>query len=142
MTKYTADNTRKFKRVQAHSLVKFQTAEQWGTVEPFLSNIKDLSAGGLSFWSEVFFPEGTLLRVSAWIPALEKPVDALARVLRVRAAKSAGSYYLSVRFIEADQDIRNALNSFIEDLAANPKTRRFSDDFNRNVRRSKLLGRA
>ncbi len=141
MAKYQLENTRRFKRVQAHSLVKFQTAEQWGSTEPFLSNIKNLSAGGLRFWSEQFFAEGTLLRLSAWIPSLEKPLDALARVVRTRAGKSPGSCYLSVRFIEADQEIRDTLNKFIEGLAENPKTRRFIDDFGRSVRRSKLLSR-
>lgn len=139
MAAYKTENSRKFKRVQALSLVKYQTAEQWGSVEPFLSNVKDLSAGGLRFWSERFFPEGTLLRLSAWVPSLEKPVDALARVVRARSVKSEDSFYLSVRFIEMDQDVRSALNAFIEGLGANRQTRRFIDDFSRSVRRSKIL---
>ena len=141
MPTYKVENTRKFKRVQAHSLVKFQVAEKWGGVEPYISNVKDISAGGLRFWSADFFPEGTLLRVSTWVPALEKPLDALARVVRARAGKNTDSYYISVRFIEVEQELQTALNAFVENLAANPETRRFIDSFNRGVRRAKILSR-
>lgn len=141
MAVYKAENTRKFKRVQAHSLVKFHAAEKWGGVEPFLANIKDISAGGLHFWSGVFFPEGTLLRISAWIPALKQPLDALARIVRVHGVKTGDSYYLSIRFIEVDQEVQSALNDFIESLVANPKTRRFIDSAGRKIRRTKVLSR-
>lgn len=138
---YKTENTRKFKRAQAHSLVKFQAAEKWGGTEPLISNVKDISAGGLRFWSETFFPEGALLRLSAWMPMLDKPLDALARVLRVRQGRTDGMYYLSVRFIEVDQAAQSAVNDFIEKLAANPKTRRFIDDFKKSIRRTKLFGK-
>ena len=141
MASYQVDNARKFKRAQAHSLVKYQTAEKWSAEEPYISNVKDISAGGLRFWSGVFFPENSLLRISVWAPFLQRPVDALARVVRSRATKTAGSYYLSVRFIEVDETLQNALNGFIENLAANPKTRRFIDDFQRSTRRTRTLGR-
>lgn len=141
MPVYKAENTRRFKRVQAHSLVKFQSAEKWGGAEPYISNVKDISGGGLRFWSAAFFPEGTLLRISAWIPSLQKPLDALARVVRARGAKTADSYYLSIRFIEVDQEIQSALNDFIENLAANPKTRRYIDSAKGKIRRAKVLSR-
>lgn len=141
MADYKTQNTRKFKRVQAHSLVKYHNAEKWGGAEPYLANIKDISAGGLHFWSGVFFPQGALLRISAWIPALQKPLDALARVVRVHGVKAGDSYYLSIRFIEVDQEIQSALNDFIENLAANPKTRRFIDIPERKIRRAKVLSR-
>ena len=141
MPRYIADNTRRFKRAQAHSLVKFQIAEKWGSDEPFISNVKDLSASGLRFWSEVFFPEGTLLRISAWVPSIGKPLDALARVVRARSARSVDTFYLSVRFIEVDENIQSALNDFIEGLAANSKTRRFISGFRSSVRRNQLFDR-
>lgn len=128
MAKYKTQNTRRFKRLQAHSLVKFQSAEEFGTKEPYFSNVKDISAGGMRFWSEHYFPENALLRISVWLPALEKPFDALARVVRVRPAAS-DVFYLSVRFIETNREMQTALNDFIEALAANRATRRYIDDF-------------
>ena len=128
MAKYTAVNSRRFKRVHAHSIVKYHSVEKYNEAEPFISNVKDLSAGGMRFWSESFFPEGKLLRISAWIPVLQRPFDALARVVRVRPALHSDIYYLSVRFIEASSELQTALNDFIESLASNPKTRRFIDD--------------
>lgn len=122
-------NTRRFKRMHAHSLVKYQAAESYGSKEPLLSNVKDISAGGMRFWSESFFPEGTLLRVSVWIPVLDKPFDALARVVRTRTAFGSGIYYLSLRFIEVNQEQQAALDRFIETIANDPKTRRYVDDF-------------
>ncbi len=128
MAKYKTANSRRHKRLQAHALVKFQSAESYGESEPFLSNVKDISAGGMRFWSEHFFPEGALLRVSAWMPVLDQPLDALARVVRVRSAFSSDLYYLSVRFIETNAQIQSALNDFIEALASNRRTRRYIND--------------
>ena len=108
--------------------MKYQSAEKYGETEPFISNVKDLSAGGMRFWSESFFPEGKLLRISAWVPPLQRPFDALARVVRVRPAFNSDIYYLSVRFIEANSEMQTALNDFIESLASNTKTRRYIDD--------------
>lgn len=140
MEKYLTINSRQFKRVQAHSLVKFQGVDQYGKEEPWISNVKDISAGGLRFWSEHFFPEATLLRLSVWIPALERPLDALARIVRVRPARNGEMYYLSVRFIEVSQDLQKALNDFIERLASDKKTRRYVDDFT-HVKRQSAAGK-
>ncbi len=129
MAVYRTPNSRRHKRLQAHSLVKFQTAESYGQAEPLISNVKDISAGGMRFWSEKYFAEGTLLRVSVWMPALERPFDALARVVRVRPAFQSGVYYLGLRFIEINREMQSSLNDFIEALASNRKTRRYIDDF-------------
>lgn len=136
MPTYQFENTRRFKRVQAHSLVKYQAADRWESEDPYIANVKDVSAGGVRFWSPVYLPEGTLLRVSVWMPFLEKPLEALARVVRVRTARTPDSFYLSVRFIEIDQTSQQQINSFIEKLAANSETRKFIDDFKGKIRRT------
>jgi c-di-GMP-binding flagellar brake protein YcgR len=118
---YKAQNSRRFKRMRADYLVKYQMA---GTVgEPFVSNIKDLSAGGVKFWTDQFIPEGTLAKVSFLVPPLDLNVEALGRVVRVRQAKESGIFYLAIRFIEVPDEAKRAINDFIEYLAAQSDAR-------------------
>ena len=124
--KYKAENSRRFKRFRANYLVKYQLAG--ALEEPFVSNLKDLSAGGCRFWSEVAFPEGKLLKISIWIPPIEKTLEALARLVRVRRAPDSDVYYLSVSFAEGSPEIQTSLNDFIEKLAEDRGARRLIDD--------------
>ena len=113
--KYKIENMRRFKRLNATYLVKFQVAGAQG--EPFVANIKDLSAGGCKFWSDHYLADGVLLKLSLWIPPIGKTLDALARTVRVRRAASSDLYYVAVRFLEVSKEVQLALNDFIEDLS-------------------------
>ncbi len=113
--KYKIENMRRFKRLNATYLVKFQVAGAQG--EPFVANLKDLSAGGCKFWSDHFIVEGVLLKLSLWIPPVGQTLEALARTVRVRRSASNDLYYVAVRFLEVSKEVQMALNDFIEDLA-------------------------
>ncbi len=139
MKKYKASNSRRFKRLRVPYLIKFEDAQQHTQNEPYISNLKDISAGGVRFWSEHFFPEDALVRVSIWFPPIEETVTALGRVVRVRRSPNAPVYYLSVRFVEIEAQVQEALNDFIEDLSDDREMRRFVDDSHR-VNRFSLKG--
>lgn len=118
-----AQNSRRFKRLRADYLIKFQIPGTSG--EPFLSNLKDLSAGGVKFWTEHYIPEGTLIKVSFLVPPLDMKVDTLARVVRVRAGAGEDPiFYAATRFIEISEDAKNAIDQFVEYLFELPKARR------------------
>ena len=84
--------------------------------EPSVSNVKDISATGLKFWSGQFLEEGTALRVSVCLPPLERNITALAKVVRIRQAKT-GVYYIAVRFVDIEDQDRADLAEFIDSLS-------------------------
>ncbi len=118
-------NTRRFKRIHADYLIKYQAAGSKG--EPVVANIKDLSAGGVKFWTNQFLAEGALLKIGFLVPPLGFEVEALARVARVRPAKKDSVFYVALRFIEIPEGVKNGINDFIERLAALPGTERLVD---------------
>lgn len=103
---------RRFRRAAIPYLVKFQTAGS--KEEPFVSNIKDISAGGLRFWTDSVFTEKTLLKIKICLPPLERVIEILGRIVRVRKAQGAGIYHLAVSFVEMPRDDQDTLNQFIE----------------------------
>lgn len=115
---YQTQNGRRFKRMRADYLVKYQLVGMTG--EPLVSNIKDLSAGGIKFWTDQFLPEETLLKVSFLVPPLGLIVEALGRVIRIRRAKEESIYYIAIRFIEMPDESKKAVDDFIEYLAQQP----------------------
>lgn len=113
--KYRTENSRRYKRLKADYLVKHHIP---GFPElARVSNIKDISAGGLRFWTDQSFPEGALINLNILIPALNRQILALGRIRRVRRSPSGNVDYVAVSFIELSRDDRKALNDFIEHLA-------------------------
>ncbi|MBN1687477.1 MAG: PilZ domain-containing protein [Candidatus Omnitrophica bacterium] len=117
--KYKVENMRRFKRLQADYLVKFQKVSS--DEEPSLANIKDISAGGLKFWSKQLFPEGTLLKIEAWVPPIEKTLVTLGKIIRIRRARKSVYFYYGIEFVELSKDDKMLLNEFIESMAHETK---------------------
>lgn len=132
-SKKKAQDSRRFKRIRAAYLVKYQVH---GKKEPRITNVRDISAGGLRFWSEEAVPESSVLNVSVFLPPLERFVEATAQVLRVRRAKEGGLvYYVAVRFLELKAEDREALNQFAEALSKDEGARFLIDHARIVVRR-------
>jgi len=130
--KYKAENARRFKRLKADYLIKYQPSHAEG--DPSISNIKDISANGLRFLTENFFPEGTALVVSVHIPPIDRTLTTTARVVRVRSAGSEGLYYMSVRYVDLFAEDQALLDDFIERLAKDRQAS-FMVDHAQNVKR-------
>ena len=106
---------RRFKRVSASYLVKYQVK---GNDQPRITNIVDMSAGGLRFWSREHLPESSVLKISVSLPLLGRSVEAWAQVLRVRKAREGGfMYYVAVSFVDLTEKDREALNQFAEGIS-------------------------
>ena len=123
---YKIQNSRTYKRLRTDYLIKYQTAGS--SQEPFVANLKDISAGGLRFWSDHYVSEGVLLKVSIWVPVIDQILEGLVRIVRVRQAKGRLLYYLAARFVEIAPGIQAALNRFIENLAENPAAKGLIED--------------
>ena len=107
-------NTRRHKRFRADFLVKYQID---GKGEARITNARDISAGGLRFWADEKVPESSLLKVSLYLPPLDRAVDAVAQVLRTRKVKKGLFYYVAVQFLDLKQEDREAINEFAESLS-------------------------
>ncbi|MSR78487.1 MAG: PilZ domain-containing protein [Candidatus Omnitrophica bacterium] len=112
--KYKVFNSRHHQRLQVSYLLKYTILK---TEEgPFVSNIKDLSAGGVRFWTDQPLAEGSLLKLTILIPPLGRVLETLGRVQRVRFAPRNSIYYIGAGFIELSSEDRETMNQFIEDL--------------------------
>ncbi|MBI3317382.1 MAG: PilZ domain-containing protein [Candidatus Omnitrophica bacterium] len=112
---YRVFNERRERRVKAPYLMKHRFAgseEDWR-----ISNLKDLSPGGMKFWTEKFYPEGSLLQVLLWIPPVDCQVKALGRVVRAVQGKSRDIYYISAAFLEISRGDQEVLKNFIHKLS-------------------------
>ncbi len=111
---YKVFNSRQHKRLRVNYLLKYtilKTGEG-----PFVSNVKDLSAGGVRFWTDQPLAEGSFLQLNILIPPMGRVLETLARVQRVRFVSKTGVYYIGTGFAELRSEDRNALDQFIEEL--------------------------
>lgn len=119
--KYKTFNARRYKRMFANYLIKYQIPALHE--EPRVANIKDISAGGVRFWSADYIPEGALLKVNVLVPPIDLVMGAVGKVVRVRKAGQADFYYIGVNFVEIEAHQQMALNEFIENLSKNKDAR-------------------
>ena len=125
---YQISNTRQYKRLLADYLIKYRVAGA-ANQDFSVSNIKDISAGGVRFWTEEPLREGSLVMVEVLPPPLGRVIRALARVVRARPAEKAPVYYNSVQFMEISEDDQTALNYFIERIASERGARSLVPDY-------------
>ena len=125
-------DTRRFKRFRADFLVKYGKSQD---VPSRVTNTRDIGAGGIRFWSEEKLPESSLLNVSVYLPPLERVVDGVARVLRVRRVKKTPLYTIATSFLELQRENREAINEFAESLSQKKGAQFLIDHANRVVRK-------
>ncbi len=118
--KYRTFNSRQYKRLHADYLVKYQLAGF--DAEPYVSNIKDISAGGMRFWTDKIFPEGAFLNISVLFPPSENEIRVLGKILRVRQVRHGNFNYVAISFLEMSREDQQTLNDFIERLSLDPES--------------------
>jgi len=106
-------NARRHRRIMADYLVKYRIPGTETDVQ--ISNITDISVGGIRFCSKRSFMEGTILHFEILITPLEQVIRPRGVVVRVRPAKEGDHYYIGVSFVELPQKERDVLKAFIED---------------------------
>jgi len=112
--KIRARNVRRFKRFRADFLVKYHV-DRKGSAH--ITNARDISAGGVRFWTDRQIPESSVLEVSIYLPFLRRAVDALAQVRRVRRIKGGLLFNVAVSFLDIKQEDREAIAEFAEGLS-------------------------
>lgn len=125
-------NSRRFKRIRASFLVQYQRIRQGG---PRVTSTRDISAGGVHFWTLEPLPESSVLDISVYIPALERSVEALGEVLRVRKTKEGLAWYVAVCFLDLNEVDRGAIEEFAETVSKDQEAELMVDHAEIVVRR-------
>ena len=123
---------RKYYRMPVDHLLEFREyCLSEGQDNLKLSNLKNISGGGVLFESDSVLPVGTLLKMKLKIPGWQKhktefleydrdssiePLVALGHVVRVEEIEDGKNYEIGVFFECVDDDHRNALIKYIEEL--------------------------
>lgn len=117
-------NSRRFKRIRAAYLVKYQVN---GKGEPRITNARDISAGGLRFWTEEKILPSSVLKISVYFPPLERAVEGTAQVLRMRRSKEGYVYYVAVSFLDLNQKDGEDISQFAEEISKEKDARLLID---------------
>ena len=115
------NDKRKNKRLKAAFLVKYETGRVGES--PRITNIRDISAGGMRFMTKDIMPESSVIKVKVMAPPDGRVFEANARILRVRRANKHFIYSVAVHFENISASDREALDRFIEDAASHTDTR-------------------
>ncbi|HLD69672.1 MAG TPA: PilZ domain-containing protein [Candidatus Omnitrophota bacterium] len=128
-------NTRKHRRIKSCLLIKYQSGTKSGQEQ--LTNVHDISAGGLRFQTSLPLENGASIRLAVLIPSFEKPIEAEAKVVWVgRGKRKNMPYSVAVEFTKIPEDAKEGLESFIQNLVKEKKSPLFIDLPQFSIRKS------
>ena len=78
-----------------------------------LSVTKDISAGGLLFFSDEVLPIGSILELNLELPNGQESIECLARVVRVEEIEEEKNYHIAVCFLDIAGAQRARLNRYV-----------------------------
>lgn len=121
--KYKAFNSRKYERLKAPYLMKYRP--RGSSADWHLANLKDISSGGMRFYTHEALSKGSTIEASVLIPP-DRMIAAVARILYTRQV-SAAFYHISVSFTEMSQSDQKILAQFVRNIAADKELYRMID---------------
>lgn len=98
---------RVFTRLKTHHLIKYRVIS---SKEKTLSFVRNISAGGVLFYSEEELPLESTLEMKISIPPRVEPVNVIARIVRSNPLKKIGGYEYGVEFVHIDEEDREVIN--------------------------------
>lgn len=92
-----------------------QEVAKGGFIHEQFSVTKDISAGGLAFFSDESLLVGSILELRIEVPDGEPPIECLAKVTRVYKADEKGRYnIIAISFLDISSAQRARLNRYVE----------------------------
>lgn len=101
---------RVFTRLKTHHLIKYRVLS---SREKTLSFVRNISAGGVLFYSEEELPLDSTLEMKINIPPNTEPVNVIAKVVRSHPLKKVGGYEVGVEFVHIEEEDRELINKRI-----------------------------
>lgn len=135
MAKRSGAEARLHQRLDVNYLLKYEAGAS--AKEPAITNIKNISAGGMKFLSREVIPETATINVNVLIPPLERSFQAQATVLRVRRLKKRLIYSVAVRFTDISQKDQKTLDEYVKALSDSGNIEFLIDHANVVVQKSK-----
>ena len=80
-----------------------------------ISSTENISAGGLLFVSNELLPLGSILELKIPLPDGDRPIQCLARVLRVEEIIAEKTYDIAVCFLDISGAERARLNKYVQE---------------------------
>ncbi len=112
--RYKVLNSRRHERLDASYLIKYQKVNHFDGIH--VTNIKDISAGGVRFWTEESVESGELLQMKVLLPPIGRVLHVLGKVRRVHYVEKSGIYYVGVSFYQMKAEDQQALDNFVNSL--------------------------
>ncbi|MEI8349354.1 MAG: PilZ domain-containing protein [Candidatus Omnitrophota bacterium] len=100
---------RKFVRLGVHHLVKYRVLDEKESKDT-LCFIRNISAGGVLFHSDVTVTPGKFIELQINFPSYPKPVKAVGKILRAIPLKLVGGFDVAVEFINVDDEAKDFIN--------------------------------
>jgi type II secretory ATPase GspE/PulE/Tfp pilus assembly ATPase PilB-like protein len=120
-SKTSAQDKRAYPRLNAKINLRYRVFEneqeliKRGFTPEQLSVTKNISAGGLIFYSQEPLAIGSIIEVIIELPGAEEPIESLARVTRVEEIGGSNRYGIAVCFLDITGAQRTSLNRFVEE---------------------------
>jgi hypothetical protein len=108
-------NKRKYVRLERNFMMSYR---EKGSGEEFdMTNINNISKGGLFFYSNTYYPVETLLELLISFPfRIGKERVNVCAIVRAARKEGKGTYGIGVEFLKMDEEVKKELYSFIEFL--------------------------
>ncbi|MBI4388051.1 MAG: PilZ domain-containing protein [Candidatus Omnitrophica bacterium] len=111
---WLSSNRRRFKRVRVPFLLRYTVL---GSRETGITNLHDLSAGGVLFTASEAIPKDSHVTLEIAIPAQEAPIVAPAKVIRVTKVLRRDLYRIATEFEKLKTSDRKEIRRLVERLA-------------------------
>ena len=139
----TSTDARKSLRFRAGYLIKYARFPRLeDEADRKLTNLVNISEGGLMFVSYELLPVSATLKVWFQFPGKQDPIETFAKVVSVRRIKRESVFLISLRFLDLNASDRTHIRAFIQDAAQRADSRKFVDETPaRKVKRRSASGR-
>jgi len=101
---------RVFIRLKSHHLVKYKIIDD---SEKVLSFARNISAGGILFYSEKKLPLNSTVEIKINIPPKPTPLHVVGKVVRVHPLKRIGGYEVGLEFVHIEEEDRNLIEKLV-----------------------------
>jgi c-di-GMP-binding flagellar brake protein YcgR len=103
-------NRRKSFRLSTHHLIRYKVVKGKSVV----SFARNVSAGGVLFYSKENIPIKSIVEVVINFPGLPEPIKTNSKVLRVKQLKKVGGYEIGAQFIDLDKKTKDFIKKKID----------------------------
>jgi len=107
---------RQYPRLKAFCLVKYAKVDAGSDEFLKVTNVKDVSEGGLLVASYELIPISSLLKLSIKLPAHDKPIETYGKVTRcVRVSRTEEVYHIGLSFLDIKESDRQEIAKHIDE---------------------------